>query len=316
MPATFPVTSYPTGWFHIVYGDELQPGEVLPVSYFGRDLVCYRTESGRACLTEAYCPHLGAHLGYGGAVRGESLVCPFHLWEFDPSGANTCIPYAPTTNRGASLRTYPVAEAHGIVFAWFAADRAAAGWTPADIAIPELADPAYAPIDRTAIEVSVHPQEIFENVVDGAHFVAIHKARQFPDMSIETDGPWLRSVATSELTSRSGSFQGIVDSQLWGLGIDVNRITGAVDTFTLLTLTPVDEQRLRARLTVGARDQQGRAKLLRAARDMVVREFEHDCVIWDHKRYEPSPALAATEKGIGTFRRWAQQFYPAAAGDR
>ena len=316
MPATFPVTPYPTGWFHILYGDELSLGEVRPLSYFGREVVCYRTESGQACVTDAYCPHLGAHLGHGGSVRGESLVCPFHLWEFDRTGANTCIPYAPKMNRGASLRTYRVAEAHGIVFTWFAEDGSEPTWSPADIVIPELEDLSYAPIERTAIDVTVHPQEIFENVVDGAHFVAIHKAKQFPELVIDTDGPWLRSVATSELMTRSGSFQGVVDSQLWGLGIDVNRITGAVDTFTLLTLTPMDDRTLRAHLTVAASDREGRANLLHAAKDMVVREFRHDCLIWNHKRYEPSPSLAATEKGIGTFRRWAQQFYPHSAGQR
>ncbi|WP_459250257.1 Rieske 2Fe-2S domain-containing protein [Streptomyces youssoufiensis] len=34
-----------------------------------------------------YCPHLGAHPGHGGTVRGENLVCPCHHFRFDPEGA-------------------------------------------------------------------------------------------------------------------------------------------------------------------------------------------------------------------------------------
>lgn len=35
---------------------------------------------------DAYCPHLGAHLGIGGTVEGETLRCPFHAFRFDTGG--------------------------------------------------------------------------------------------------------------------------------------------------------------------------------------------------------------------------------------
>ncbi|WP_425436809.1 Rieske 2Fe-2S domain-containing protein [Mycobacterium rhizamassiliense] len=40
----------------------------------------YRTKSGLARAIEAYCPHLGAHLGHGGKVLGDELHCPFHAF--------------------------------------------------------------------------------------------------------------------------------------------------------------------------------------------------------------------------------------------
>ncbi len=36
--------------------------QVLPVKYFGEELILYRTESGEARLTDAYCPHMKTHL--------------------------------------------------------------------------------------------------------------------------------------------------------------------------------------------------------------------------------------------------------------
>ena len=47
-------------------------------------------------VLDAFCPHLGAHLGMGGTVEGNALRCPFHGWEFATSGACTAIPYATT----------------------------------------------------------------------------------------------------------------------------------------------------------------------------------------------------------------------------
>ncbi|MBA17767.1 MAG: Rieske (2Fe-2S) protein, partial [Sphingomonas sp.] len=69
--------SIPFGWFGVGYSNELAVGEVRPVHYFGRELVLFRNENGEAGLLDAYCPHLGAHLGHGGKVEGDSIRCPF-----------------------------------------------------------------------------------------------------------------------------------------------------------------------------------------------------------------------------------------------
>ena len=42
---------------------------------------------------DAYCEHLGAHLGYGGTVVEERIRCPFHGWEWNDKGRNVRIPY-------------------------------------------------------------------------------------------------------------------------------------------------------------------------------------------------------------------------------
>ena len=42
---------------------------------------------------DAFCPHLGAHLGYGGLVEESTIRCPFHAWRFDGTGACVEVPY-------------------------------------------------------------------------------------------------------------------------------------------------------------------------------------------------------------------------------
>ena len=44
----FPMQRYPNGWFQVAYSDELEPGQVVPLRYFGRDLVLFRGSDGEA----------------------------------------------------------------------------------------------------------------------------------------------------------------------------------------------------------------------------------------------------------------------------
>ena len=63
----------PFGWFAVAYCDELAVGDVKPLHYFDQDLVLFRTASGAASVMDAFCPHLGAHLGHGGKVHGDNI---------------------------------------------------------------------------------------------------------------------------------------------------------------------------------------------------------------------------------------------------
>ncbi|MEN3271267.1 MAG: hypothetical protein V7636_28, partial [Actinomycetota bacterium] len=70
LPYRYPMSPYPTGWYLLAESKDVQPGDVLPIEYFGKELVLFRTEAGEAVVLDAHCPHLGAHLGYGGTVEG------------------------------------------------------------------------------------------------------------------------------------------------------------------------------------------------------------------------------------------------------
>ena len=65
----------PSSWYAVVDSGELERGQVLPLELLGRKLVAMRTEDGTASVLEAFCPHLGAHLGYGGVVEGSRNSC-------------------------------------------------------------------------------------------------------------------------------------------------------------------------------------------------------------------------------------------------
>jgi nitrite reductase/ring-hydroxylating ferredoxin subunit len=114
-PAADAFPAYPASWYLLCRSRELRRG---PVSrdLLGRQLVAYRTQSGRIAVLDGRCAHLGARLG-GGRVIGESVQCPYHNWEYGRDGRCTRIPgLAGDPPRFARLTAYPAEERCGYVF--------------------------------------------------------------------------------------------------------------------------------------------------------------------------------------------------------
>ncbi len=55
---------FPNGWYSLCLARDLQPGEMKTLPFAGEEIVLFRTQSGAISAMGAYCPHLGAHIGY------------------------------------------------------------------------------------------------------------------------------------------------------------------------------------------------------------------------------------------------------------
>src|SRR5687767_7291918 len=82
----------PRSWYQVAWSAELPPGAAIPVEAFGAQYVLCRTEDGEPFMLDAYCAHMGAHLGHGGEVKDGCVVCPFHGWVWDRHGQVAEIP--------------------------------------------------------------------------------------------------------------------------------------------------------------------------------------------------------------------------------
>ena len=103
------------------------------------DLVLYRGESGAARVLDAYCPHLGANIGRGGKVEGDTIRCPFHGWRFGADGACVEVPYAQRIPPKARLAGYPLIERNGAIWVWRHAEGKPPDWDVPEI--PEFSSP-------------------------------------------------------------------------------------------------------------------------------------------------------------------------------
>lgn len=330
MARNFPYESLPTGWFQVAWSDEVAIGETRPLTYFGRELVLYRGESGRAVVFDAFCPHLGAHLAYGGKVCADDIVCPFHGWRFDADGANVEIPYWDKPNRAQRLTPWPVREVNGWILIWHHAEGQPPSWEPPEL--PETVDGAYwsgGAVRQYNARVRVHPQMVVENLVDAPHQQYVHKGAEPADIyDYRDEGPFFR-VYNRLLLGRGKGKNWLTDgekraelhTESWGVGIAVARFVDQDDSVHVQTITPVDDEWSDLRATVWLRrdtvelsdDGVPDAATLKRF-EFEMRQLDRDLVIWEHMTYVPHGPFAGMEvRPYNAFRRWATQFYPDAA---
>ena len=210
-----------------------------PLRYFNRDLVLFRGASGAVQLLDAHCPHLGAHLGHGGRVEGDEIVCPFHAWQFDGAGRCTKIPYSDKIPRQAALTPWTTVERCGLVFAWH--DRAG---RPPQWALPEIAE--YGSDEWTGLEqrswsIRTCNQEMAENAVDLAHFLYLHGTASMPTTSTSVDGAHMHVHSLTHMTTSAGIVEGSIEVDSYGFGYVTTRFKGIVETLLLWSVTAIDD---------------------------------------------------------------------------
>lgn len=306
---------FPEGWFRVASSADVAPGQLLPLRFFARELICWRGESGAVRVFDAYCAHLGAHIGHGGFVEGDTVVCPFHQWRYDGEGRNVKIPYREKPQEAARLGRWPTAEANGHVLVWNSPSGRAPDWEPP--VLPESENERYLRIEPEEVwEIHTHVQEVFENTVDIAHFQFVHGVSGFGAVELVEDGPMFRSVASVTMETTRGQVEGAVESELWGLGLDLVRQRGLGDGRAIFTVTPIEDGLVRAGYTFFVpRDPEtgGPSRYGQGLMREFSRQITGDIPIWEHKIYRDRPKLTMGEGVIVEFRRWADQFYDHSA---
>ena len=312
---------FPTGWFAIASSSDLAPGDVAPKTFCGHEVVLFRKPSGRPVVLDAYCPHLGAHLGFGSTVSEEGLRCPFHGWQWSAEGKCVDMPYGGRISPGAKTRSWPVAEQDEVILVWNGSK--APTWQ-----MPTFSDRKWTAPRTMVRQIRSHPQEILENSVDFAHFRFVHrthmmKATAAPDQ----DGPVFdvrveadpQAVDTSMQLPDDILLDGSAVCHGPGLGFASLSMKGMSTGLQRLYATPIDGETIELRGLVtlevsdDADDQDAFLDLLA---EQVIENWAFDINIWDNKRYQSKPLLNRSERLIPEFRRWYSQFYTPGAYDQ
>jgi phenylpropionate dioxygenase-like ring-hydroxylating dioxygenase large terminal subunit len=306
--ARIPLPPFPNGWFKACYTDELPIGGVKPVEILGRELVAYRGEDGKARVMDAYCAHLGAHLGYGGTVAGTTLRCPFHGWCWDgDSGACTAIPYAKRIPSRATVGTWATREQNGFVLVWFHAKGEAPAWTPP--VVPEVGNPEYYLHGRRRWELSAHLQELYENGFDVAHFNVLH-GMKVKGVEYTAEGPTCSLHLVFERDSVQASAEGMatIRSFMWGPGLSCTRVSGLIEGVSVQSLTAIAPERMELTHNYYVHKDSDK-KAVEMFFDYYAKDWELDMPLWNTKVFRPVPVLAEGDGDIARFRRWYRQFY-------
>ena len=208
-----------SGWYALGLSRELRRGSLWRRRLHGHELVVGRTESGTLLALDAYCPHLGAHVGHGGTVVGETIRCPFHGFRYDAGGRCVATEYGRAAPRSALMGTWPVREVGGVIVVWAGAPETGPTWE-----VPSLDMRGWSPWKVTRYAVSGHPQETTENSVDLGHFSVVHGYRDVGQTRpLDTDGPHLTIAYRMTRQRRRAGIQWpavstTYDIDVWGLG--------------------------------------------------------------------------------------------------
>lgn len=320
----------PSGWYFLSLAKDLPPGAVKNVKLGGRELVLFRTEGGKAVVSDPYCPHLGAHLGHGGCVKGETIECPFHKFRFGTDGRCESTGYGTAPPPRARLELVPVIERHGLVLAWHGGP-GEAPWFD----VPDVEMDGWSDLRVRTYRFRGHPQETNENSVDSGHFAIVHGYSKVDTMrELRMEGAFLSVQYCMERPrSRTIAALGNLYTEFFinvhGLGYSRVEVSVPEINFKsrhLVFATPIAPGELE--LTVGFQARSARAAVglkhsvlglpFRAidramseiGLDIFRKDVEQDFEIWKHKRYVHPPQLVEGDGPIGSYRRWCKQFYP------
>lgn len=299
------------GWCQVAYEHELDT-QLTPAAIGPTPLVLARTPEGIRAF-DAACPHRGAHLGYGGRLDGEVIVCPFHGKRI---GLGECA-------GRYRVREYPVLGYGGMVFVRLSAgpDNGFGAFLD-DLAASHLFIPG---VSRS---VAVPAELVTENAFDATHFRPVHGTSNEPSFTIlpaehEATGtfavagtftlpasPWQRASAGTRtvcvpFVARAFSPY-IVISRLDGDSpyVAITAATprpagGCVIRFSLAIPTATHE----------AMPAHRRESLYQYLMEHSLTGIEQDVPIWEHLIELPAPHYDAADGVVVAFREFCELFH-------
>ena len=182
-------------WYPVAYSSDVAD-KPLAVRLLGDYYVVWRGADGSLGCAVDECPHRAARLSQGWLDNGD-IVCPYHGWAFNTSGACTRIPQndddKPVPPRARALSVL-AEERYGLVWVCPGMPRASIP------VLPEAEDPGFVLMHEVMEVWPTSAPRVIDNALDLAHVAWTHRntigdstAPKFESYEIERNGHELRS---------------------------------------------------------------------------------------------------------------------------
>jgi len=299
------------GWFCVAFSHELRPGRVHSLEFMGNPLYLMRTESGRVAAVD--------HPFLTSAVTSTSSDQTARSGEHPEPG----------------LRRWHVHEQRhkglGAIWLWHHHQGIAPTWH-----LPTWDEEGWGRAFPATFRIRGNTQDVIENGVDLGHFECIHGVVDVDPGALSIEGPLMHFslTVTSEarmLLRKAEDVRARLGLQLYGLGLSfadtfVSSIGARMRSFVAPRPLGNGEVEIRCWIVLeepGEVASQlpmvgrflprrlGERLMERIMHRVFVEDFSRDLRYLDGRRYLGRPALGRKDVFIGTFRKWARQFYPA-----
>ncbi len=216
-----------THWHPVSQSSDVPSAQLLAVTLLGVRLVVWRSARGALQAWPDQCPHRGSALSLG-CVRGETLQCGYHGWQFGVDGHCAHVPATPQKAPSAQIaQRYEIAEAYGLI--WVKLQPSPSAVPP----FPESTDTRLRKVVCGAYEVATSAPRIVENFLDMAHFGFVH-----PDILGEPSHAEVPDYDVSGLDDARGT--GIIATRClaWQPKSNATISTGSMVEYTYRVVAP------------------------------------------------------------------------------
>jgi 3-ketosteroid 9alpha-monooxygenase subunit A len=293
-------TTYGHGWYQVAYESEVS-AELVPVRVGSRRIILVR-QNGALRAFEANCPHRGAHLGLGGRVEGNSIVCPFHGYR---------IQLGCHANTEYSVREYPLFALHGLIFLRLSDSH--------DGAFPEsltALSEGHRFIQTLQLSIRAPIDLIIENALDRRHFDVVHGVNTASFAVREELSGTLTAKSTLAVPALPRDREHLLtakeeidyDATVFSPGVVVVRLGGR-SPYSILTAATDEDGcgTCTMRLTLIVPDTAD-DDLIETLRKRTVGGVVKDRTIWENLQPQSMPRYQIDDEPVVAFQRYCERF--------
>jgi cholesterol 7-desaturase len=321
--ATYP-GAFPNTWYALFRSEEIPIGTIRDKHACGVDLVVFRTSDGKPAVLDAYCPHMGANLAFGGTFQNDCVRCPFHHWEFNSEGVCTKIPYTDKPiPPGAKVHAWPVREWGGSIYFFYHENRQEPTYELPDLSEYLNRMKYYGWHD---LHYQMHVMEMMENCSDPVHFQTVHGIPDLPvlrnlvhlqhNITCEHNGPlisfinkpiayWNSSRTPTPLSDIAEVYTTFVGPSILVFRFATKYWGDALFVKSSLPIEPLYQHIV----DVVYKDPKMPWFIVKFLKIQSIHGFEEDRPIWEHKVGRSRPLLVSGDGKIMIRRNWLKQFY-------
>ncbi len=292
----------PYGWYVILSSSELK-SKPLNIERFGLQLVAWRSSDGTCNVMADLCPHRGVKLSLG-EIKHDCIVCPFHGFEFDTSGACQLVPETQKSAVNLKVAKFTAAEKHG--FIWIKIDDSEA----TEIQWFEELNNSKLVYSERSDTWPIHVSRCIENQLDYAHLPYLHRDSIGKGFDVTLKREFSLEDRQITLPLKDGAGFQFKFPNIWRLEIMPSKF------YQMLAFVPVNEQSTK----IYARAYQGfiTTRALRPLTNLVA-NYQNSVILNQDKyaviSHSPNSSIDAVDEklypsdiGIDWFRKkWSEQ---------
>jgi nitrite reductase/ring-hydroxylating ferredoxin subunit len=186
------------GWYFVIPSKDLPKNAVKSIQICGHELVFFRCQDDKVRALDAYCPHMGTHLGKGKVVEN-NIQCFFHHWQFSETGQCVHIPCQGEIPAKAQVKNYAVLELYESIWVYPSSQ--------ADHGLVDFQDLSHG-TDKIirfgkSYERTCHHHVTMINGIDPQHLKTVHQLDI--EMNIDISEPQVGNMIDISLKGKIGN---------------------------------------------------------------------------------------------------------------